>query len=212
MKVLRADWRPDPEWPDRRRIADVEIDGEMCKLTLEDSTSYTSGSRYISLSTRAPHQGRGRLLKLEVNGVALGLEWRGGNRPWFPRRPTHAYYRREKLSPELAERLRQVPADELSVPAAPEPAAPEVNPLRAVRGPWVRRWRFWVLRIESGVPWIRKVTMKGDTEIRCRGERGPILNGPVWIGDFPITFAPHRSGNFFVARVDPVLGREIRAE
>ena len=213
MQVLRADWRRDPEWPERRQLADVEIDGQPCTIELSDSTSYTSGRRYTSLTVHAPYQGRGNPLRLEVNGVEITLDWNGTNRPRFPRRPTSANYRRQRIE-GVIDQLRGRPAarPEPEQPSPPAPAGPEVNPLRAVRGTWRRGWRFWVLKIESGVPWIRKVTMKGDTHVRCRGEGGPILNGPVWIGRYPVSFSPHKSGNFFVANVDPETGRSIRAQ
>ena len=218
MIRLTADWKPGEHHPQVGEfVADVEIDGEPCRLKLVDHVA-PSGNHYRNVSVGgAPYQGRGKTLDLEINGVELRLEWRGGNRPKFPRRPTHAYYRREDLSPVQMARLRgrkpaRQPEPEPQPSPAPAPAGPEVNPLRAVRGRWRRGWRFWVLKIESGVPWIRKVTMKGDTHVRCRGEGGPILNGPVWIGRYPVSFSPHKSGNFFFANVDPETGRSIRAQ
>ena len=100
------DWRPDAEFPDRRSFAAVSIDGHECLLMLDDATSYTSGIHYKSIEVHAPYQGRGRQLHIEVNGVALALDWNGGNDPSFPDKPQSADYRRENLSDQTVEWLR----------------------------------------------------------------------------------------------------------
>ena len=113
MTAVTATWRPDPQFPDRRSGANIEIDGETCTLVLDDSTSYTSGIHYKSIAVHAPYQGRGIQLHLEINGVPLALDWNGGNRPPFPAKPNFADYRRERLSDDQVERLRHgKPADE----------------------------------------------------------------------------------------------------
>ena len=100
-------WRPDDEFPDRRSLADIEIDGQICTLALDDATSRTSGIHYKSVAVHAPHQGPGIQLHLEINGVPLALDWNGGNEPPFPARPTSADYRRERLTDDEVRRLRK---------------------------------------------------------------------------------------------------------
>ena len=112
MTAVRADWTPNPEFPDELRatvrIARPTYPAEDCTLKFVDHVA-PSGTRYISVEVHAPYQGRGLALHLEVNGVALSLDWNGGNEPPFPARTKHADYRREGLTPEQADRLREVP-------------------------------------------------------------------------------------------------------
>ena len=82
MTAVRADWTPDPEFPDILG-ATVRLDGEDCALVFGDHVA-PSGTRYISFAVHAPYQGRGRSLHLTVNGVALSLPWNGGNVPPYP--------------------------------------------------------------------------------------------------------------------------------
>ena len=85
----------------------------------------------------------------------------------------------KKYRDRAAEILPAAPKVKPPEPPPPTPSpqpmphlSTDINPLRAVRGTWRRGWCFWKMKIEAGVPWIAKVTMKGDTEIRCRGEGG----------------------------------------
>ena len=107
------DWKPDAKFPDRRSLARIEIDGVTSTLVLDDATSRTSGIHYKSIEVHAPYQGRGRQLHLEINGVALTLDWNGGNYPPFPEKPASADYRHEGLSDDQVEWLRHgKPTDE----------------------------------------------------------------------------------------------------
>ena len=105
MNII-PDWKPDAKFPDRRSLARIEIDGVTSTLVLDDALSRTSGIHYKGIAVHAPYQGRGLALHLEINGVALTLDWSGGNDPPFPAPPTHADYRREGLSDWQAARLR----------------------------------------------------------------------------------------------------------
>ena len=105
---INAVWQPNPKFPNISdfKVADIEIDGEKCKLEFVDRVA-PSGRRYISVTVQgAPHQGRGKQLCLTVNGVPLVLSWNGSNRPRFPRTATHCNYRRERLTPEHSKRLQ----------------------------------------------------------------------------------------------------------
>ena len=106
MNRFTVEWRQDiqrPESPDFRQAV-VTIDSHQCLLRFVDHVA-PSGRRYISLTVQAPYQGRGRALHVEVNGVALSLDWNGGNVPAWPARPQHAQYRRERLTPEQSVQL-----------------------------------------------------------------------------------------------------------
>ena len=83
-KQVHAEWRDDVEFPGRRLHATIEIDGQSCDLVLSDSTSHTSGIRYISLKVHAPYQGHGNALMLEVNGGSVNDELERRQSTAFP--------------------------------------------------------------------------------------------------------------------------------
>ena len=101
---FEGEWMPNPHNPVELR-ADIEIEGSSCVLKLLDHVA-PSTIHYRSVEVLAPYQGRGRSLHLEVNGVALNLEWSGGNSPPFPAPPVRANYRRDGLSAEQVSQLR----------------------------------------------------------------------------------------------------------
>ena len=170
MKQLHAEWRPDPKWPDIPdfKRAFVEIDGEQCDLVFVDRVA-PSGRRYISVSVRAPYQGRGKRLLLEVNGVPLTLDWRGGNKPPFPARPTHAYYRVERLTPGQSKRLLAGPGP----PPPPAPAGGADGQNRTLT--WLHRHPYYRLADEclpAGITKAVAVDKPGDRRLKVFAEGG----------------------------------------
>ena len=213
MKRITVDWKPGRRMPDgvqREWVAKATIDGEPYALTLKDSTSYTSGRRYISLTVHAPHQGRGNGLRMEVNGVSLSLRWNGGNRPKWPRRTKTADYATD-LTPAQVARLKGQKPPRLPDPKpAPTEQHTGPDPERVIEATWRQRWIWWRGSISKGPAWATKLTMKANTQVRLFGEKATITKDWIWINGVRLQFRDI-GRRYCICSIDGLTARRIRA-
>ena len=212
MNKLTIKWLPGPYYPRVGQwYADAIIDGESCHLDLTDHVA-PSGNHYRSVTARgSPYQGSGNQLHVEINGVELRLGWNGSNRPKFPRRPTHCNYQRHRLSPEQIARLKgEKPRPALAPLPEPEPNTGP-DPDRIIEADFRQSWIWWKGSIRRGPPWVTKLAMKGNGQVRLRGDKDAITKDCIWINGERLRFLD--SGKpFCVCRIDGRLARRIRGE